>query len=298
MPGNHLFDKTGVLRTLPKFKMMLNPNSYRMAHPIYKMQDIEHIKRYHHEPEGFSDKLALTMVKTVRTAFDLISRYNPQKMNERDWLNRFVFLETVAGVPGMVGGMCRHLKSLRTMERDNGWIHHLLQESENERMHLFIFLTMRNPGVLMRAGIALSQAIFVNVFSAMYLIAPRFAHRFVGYLEEEAVYTYSLCLEKIDAGDLPLWQVMKAPTEAVEYYGLDPQSATVRDVILSVRADEAIHRSVNHHFSDIPQDYLLEATKIETNDRLMPSPQRFLFDAAKGTEHAEHRLIAEKSNKV
>ena len=35
MPGNHLFDKTGVLRTLPKFKMMLNPNSYRMAHPIY-----------------------------------------------------------------------------------------------------------------------------------------------------------------------------------------------------------------------------------------------------------------------
>ena len=78
---------------------------------------------------------------------------------------------------------------------------------------------------------------------------------------------------------------MKAPTEAVEYYGLDPQSATVRDVILSVRADEAIHRCVNHHFSDIPQDYLLDAEKVETNERLMPSPQKILSDAGKETDH-------------
>ena len=98
---------------------------------------------------------------------------------------------------------------------------------------------------------------------------------------------------------------MKAPREAVEYYGLDPTEATVRDVILSVRADEAIHRSVNHHFSDIPQDYLLEADNVQVSEkddhctqRLMPSPQKFLFDAAKGTKLAEHRLIAEKSVKA
>jgi Alternative oxidase len=35
-------------------------------------------------------------------------------------LCRIVFLETVAGVPGMVGGMIRHLHSLRLMRRDNG----------------------------------------------------------------------------------------------------------------------------------------------------------------------------------
>ena len=96
------------------------------------------------------------MVRTVRGGFDTVSRYNPETMNERDWLNRIVFLETVAGVPGMIGGMVRHLKSLRTLEKDHGWIHHLLQEAENERMHLFIFLTMRNPGVFMRVGIASS----------------------------------------------------------------------------------------------------------------------------------------------
>lgn len=42
-------------------------------------------------------------------------------MTERKWLIRFIFLESVAGVPGMVGGMLRHLKSIRRMKRDHGW---------------------------------------------------------------------------------------------------------------------------------------------------------------------------------
>jgi hypothetical protein len=47
---------------------------------------------------------------------------------------RNVFLESVAGVPGMVAGMLRHLHSMRRMKRDNGWIETLLEESFNERM--------------------------------------------------------------------------------------------------------------------------------------------------------------------
>ena len=39
-----------------------------------------------------------------------------------------MFLETVAGVPGMVAAALRHMRSLRRMERDNGWIHTLLEE--------------------------------------------------------------------------------------------------------------------------------------------------------------------------
>ena len=48
-------------------------------------------------------------------------------------MNRVVFLESIAGVPGMVGAVLRHLRSLRLMRRDHGWIHTLLEESENER---------------------------------------------------------------------------------------------------------------------------------------------------------------------
>ena len=84
------------------------------------------------------------------------------------------------------------------------------------------------------------------------MISPSFAHRFVGYLEEEAVHTYTKAIQAIDDDKLLLWKHMKAPSEAVEYYGLDPEKAMMRDVLLSVRADEAVHRSVNHHFSDIP----------------------------------------------
>ena len=100
----------------------------------------------------------------------------------------------------------------------------------------------------------------------MYTIAPKFSHRFVGYLEEEAVHTYSKCLENIDNGNLPVWAKMQAPKEAIDYYGLK-EDAVLRDVVLSVRADEACHRSVNHHFSDIPSYYDFPNEEIDvTND--------------------------------
>ena len=259
-------DKKGVLKTLPKFKVIMNPKSYRMAHPVYKLADIEKIKPYHHEPECTSDKVALGAIRGIRGTFDKLTFYNPMKMNEKHWLNRAIFLESIAGVPGMIGGMTRHLKSLRTMESDHGWIHHLLQEAENERMHLFIFLTMRNPGALFRALIAVSQGLFFNFYFLLYLVSPRFCHRLVGYLEEEACHTYTKILENIDNGNLVLWKSMKAPPQAIEYYGLDPMTATMRDVILSIRADEAVHRSVNHHFSDIPDYYDAENHQIHISD--------------------------------
>jgi hypothetical protein len=64
-----------------------------------------------------------------------------------------LFLETVAGVPGFVAAMHRHLRSLRTMKRDNGWIHTLLEEAENERMHLLTFLKVQKPSLLFRFGV-------------------------------------------------------------------------------------------------------------------------------------------------
>jgi threonyl-tRNA synthetase len=47
-------------------------------------------------------------------------------MTEKKWIFRMVFLETVAGVPGMVAAMSLHLKSLRFCEPDKGYIHTLL----------------------------------------------------------------------------------------------------------------------------------------------------------------------------
>jgi hypothetical protein len=62
----------------------------------------------------------------------------------------------------MVAGMLRHMKSLRSMQRDHGWIHTLLEEAENERMHLLTFLKLREPGPLFRAAVILAQGVFFN----------------------------------------------------------------------------------------------------------------------------------------
>ena len=132
----------------------MNPKSYRMAHPVYSEKVVDEIKYTHQKPaggiKGLRDRLMHFSVTGVRKTFDWASGYDPEKLDERGWMNRVIFLETIAGVPGMIGGMQRHLRSLRTLERDHGWIHHLLQEAENERMHLFFFLKLRNPGILYR----------------------------------------------------------------------------------------------------------------------------------------------------
>jgi len=206
------------------------------------------------EPNDWVDYAARATVTLARSGFDIFSGYKWKiwsgAMHERDWLRRVIFLETVAGVPGMVAGMVRHLHSLRLLRRDHGWIHSLLAEAENERMHLLIALNLRRPGPVFRGLVIAGQAVFITWYTFMYLVCPRYCHRFVGYLEEEAVVTYSKLLDAIDGGDLPMFANMKAPLFARQYYNL-PKDAMLREVFEQIRADEACHRDANHHFSDL-----------------------------------------------
>ncbi len=68
----------------------------------------------------------------------------------------------------------------------------------------------------------------------------------MGYLEEEAVYSYTEYLEGIDSG---LYENVPAPRIAIDYWQL-PEDARLREVVLAVRADEAKHRDVNHNFAN------------------------------------------------
>lgn len=84
-----------------------------------------------------------------------------------------------------------------------------------------------------------------------YTISPYFCHRWVGYLEETAVESYSLLIKHINEGHFPEFAEDKAPQEAIEYYELEP-GAKVLEMLEHIRADEACHRELNHHFADIP----------------------------------------------
>lgn len=222
--------------------------------PIYKPEDLD-IKPHSRPITGIRDSIASTLVKLMRTSFDLVTGYkHDQPMTESHWLRRVLFLETVAGVPGMVAGMLRHMTSLRTMKRDHGWIHTLLEEAENERMHLLTFLQVRQGGPLLRLLVLAGQGVFFNAFFAAYILSPRTCHRFVGYLEEEAVRTYTHLLTDIDHHNMKHWATTPAPLIAVNYWQLCPKSATLRDVVLAVRADEACHSHVNHTFAEMEKD--------------------------------------------
>lgn len=62
----------------------------------------------------------------------------------------------------MAAGMIRHLHSLRRMKRDHGWIHTLLEEAENERMHLLTFMRLKQPGPFFRFSVLVVQGVFFN----------------------------------------------------------------------------------------------------------------------------------------
>jgi ubiquinol oxidase len=201
--------------------------------------EMQFISRPHHTPEDFSDRVALAMTKTLRFFADTFfaNRYG----------HRAVVLETVAAVPGMVAGALQHLKAIRLMQPDNGWIRKLLDEAENERMHLMTFIHIAQPNRFERGLIMLAQGIFYNLFFLLYLISSKTAHRLVGYFEEEAVYSYTEYLAGVDNGT---YENVPAPQIAVDYWQLDA-NARLREVILAVRDDEANHRDVNHYFADV-----------------------------------------------
>lgn len=227
-------------------------DTYMLFHPQYDLRQVENVKPAHRTPIHVRDYLAYGAVQLARWGFDKITGYTPNKRLTTDgWLLRFIFLETVAGVPGMVGAMLRHMMSLRTLKRDHGWIHTLLEEAENERMHLLTFLKLREPGLMFRLAVLGAQGVFFNAFFMAYIVSPRTCHRFVGYLEEEAVRTYTHALHDIDSdGPASEWARTPAPMLAIKYWRM-PDDATVRDVVVAVRADEASHSHVNHTLSSM-----------------------------------------------
>ncbi|KAK4121610.1 alternative oxidase [Parathielavia appendiculata] len=238
-------------------------------HPGYTEEEMLAVTPAHRPPKTVGDWLAWKLVRLARWATDLatgvgrdqqVDMKNPttavaarKPLTEAQWLVRVIFLESIAGVPGMVGGMLRHLHSLRRLKRDNGWIETLLEESFNERMHLLVFTKMAEPGWFMKTMILGAQGVFFNAMFLSYLISPRITHRFVGYLEEEAVHTYTRLVQEIENGDLPKWSDPKfeIPQIAVQYWRMPEGKRTMKDLILYIRADEAVHRGVNHTLSNL-----------------------------------------------
>lgn len=192
---------------------------------------------------NFTTRLSDTIARS-QTAF---FRFFADTFFGKRYGHRALVLETVAGVPGMVGGMLTHLMSLRRLERGNGHkIQELLDEATNERKHLMFFMEVVHPSLLERIIIIIAQFIFWHYYLVLYILFPKTAHRMTGYFEDEAVRSYTTYLELIESGEI---ENTSAPEIAIEYYGMLPD-AKLSDMIKYVRQDEMHHAKVNHKYAE------------------------------------------------
>lgn len=195
-------------------------------------------EHYHYEPKDLRDAIAKKIVHASAETATLLF--------QDSYGHRAIVLETIASVPGMVGGMFQHLKSLRFIRDDNGWIKTLLDEAENERIHLLVYSEIAKPSVFDRILIIIVQIFFCILYALLYILSPKTAHRVVGYFEEEAIHSYERYLELVEAGT---HENIQATALAKKYWNLR-EDARLADVIEATILDEMLHRDVNHRFAD------------------------------------------------
>jgi len=139
---------------------------------------------YRHDPKTFADRVVNKLMYGLYHSFNFVTGYDPVDPGVKAMEWRLIMLESIAGVPGFVAAGFRHFRSLRQLKRDYGWIPTLLEEAENERMHLLICLSTFQANTLTRYIVIGAQYVMVPFLMSMYLINPKSLHRFVGYLEE------------------------------------------------------------------------------------------------------------------
>ena len=192
------------------------------------------------------EKLSIKISDSFAKSMTMFFRFIADTFFAKRYGHRAVVLETIAGVPGMVAGVWLHAKSLRKMK--TGWgpkIREMMEEAENERMHLMIFIDIAQPTWLERWIVLLAQFVFIIFYTILYIFFPKTAHRMIHYFEEEAVVSYTNYLHMISSGQT---EEVPAPQIAIEYYGLQGD-ARLSDVIVKVREDEKHHAKVNYNYS-------------------------------------------------
>jgi hypothetical protein len=233
------------------------------------------------------DKVMNQIMYGLYHSFNWLTGYKTENTSVSSIEWRLIVLESFAGVPGFVAAGFRHFRSLRSLQRDHGWILTLLEEAENERMHLLVCLQMFKASWVTRMLVVGAQVTMTPVLMLLYTVHPKSMHRFVGYrffllcsyfihlllvlafhldmwklcswcryLEETAVHTYDNIITQTETPGTPLhaaWADLPAPITAIAYWRL-PKDALWVDTLKCMMADESHHRDVNHTFATLPTD--------------------------------------------
>ncbi|KAK1932319.1 Alternative oxidase [Phytophthora citrophthora] len=185
------------------------------------------------KPKKMHENVVSLRAKTPRSSFSLLFDYRglSSSLTPGDWLNRCLYIETVARASEMVVGIAHRLRSQHSLNPGDIW------PVENERIHMQIFLSMKQGGLGFQAAMLAAQSVFFPVFFLTYMVSPNTCHRFVDFVEQEAVKTYTYLLEDMEHGHLDEWCAITAPLIGRSYYDL-PDDAKVYDMIKCIRAEK------------------------------------------------------------
>jgi len=252
---------TRLLSTAKDDPQYFGDHSWRQQNHIWTEAEVQERMKtadMKHVPQDAADAVLQKMVRVAYHAFNFVTGYNHIDPPTSAIGYRLIILESVAGVPGMLGGMFRHFRSLRQLERDHGFIFTLLEEAENERMHLIVCMSFFEAGPFTRFIVQAGQVGLTPFLAGLYLIRPQLLHRFVGYLEETAVHTYTNIVQMTNTPGTKLhtaWKDTPAPQAAIDYWKL-PADAMWVDCLKRMLADESHHRDVNHFLASMSSEQM------------------------------------------
>merc|ERR550514_1961097 len=138
VPPRALFTRAGDLLTRAAPRCLSTKagdadHSWRQQNHIWTEAEVADRMATHqqkHLPQNVADSVLQKMVRVAYHAFNFVTGYDHADPPTSSIGYRLIILESVAGVPGMLGGMFRHFRSLRQLERDHGFIFTLLEEAE------------------------------------------------------------------------------------------------------------------------------------------------------------------------
>lgn len=239
-------------------ELLAGDHTGRQQNHIWTKEELDEALKtlYRHKPQTFSDYLTNGLMYGAYHTFNFCTGYKHENPSVKSIEWRLLILESIAGVPGFVAAGFRHFRSLRTLNRDHGWIATLLEEAENERMHLLVCLKMFETSSFTRLLVVCAQMFMTPLLMGIYLVHPRSMHRLVGYLEETACHTYASIIHHIETPGTHLhesWKDLPAPPIARGYWKL-PDDAQWIDALKCMFADETHHRDVNHTFASMKSD--------------------------------------------
>jgi len=102
------------------------------------------------------------------------------------------------------------------------------------------------------------QVALTPFLAGLYVVRPQLLHRFVGYLEETAVHTYTNIVQQTLTPGTKLheaWKDTPAPVEAIDYWKM-PRDAMWVDALKRMLADESHHRDVNHAMASMTEEQM------------------------------------------